>query len=102
MRDALAGLVAPDAWVIPSLPCCDLQATRQLAQVLSDGGHPVSHMRVSELLHGLGYPLQGNAKVLEGAQHADRDAQFRYINEQVRRYLRRGEPVSRWTPRRRS
>jgi Rhodopirellula transposase DDE domain len=50
-------------------------------------------MRVSELLHGLGFSLQGNAKVLEGAQHADRDAQFRYINEQVRRHLRRGEPV---------
>ena len=30
---------------------------------------------------------------LEGAQHPDRDAQFHYINEQVRRHLRRGEPV---------
>ena len=45
------------------------------------------------LLHQLGYSLQSNAKALEGAQHPDRNAQFGYINEQVRRHLRRGEPV---------
>ena len=50
-------------------------------------------MRVGELLHELRFSLQGNAKVVEGARHADRDAQFRYINEQVTGHLRRGEPV---------
>ncbi len=44
-------------------------------------------------MHQLGYSLQSNAKALEGAQHPDRNAQFGYINEQVRRHLRRGEPV---------
>ena len=37
------------------------------------------------MLHHLGYSLQGNAKTLEGKQHPDRDAQFRYINDDQRR-----------------
>ena len=31
----------------------------------------------------LDYSLQANAKTIEGAQHPDRDGQFRYINDQV-------------------
>ena len=42
---------------------------------------------MAELLHELGYSLQANFKVIEGAQHPDRDGQFGYINEQVRRHL---------------
>jgi hypothetical protein len=45
------------------------------------------------LLHEEGFSLQGNAKTLEGRQHRDRDAQFRYINEQVKTYQGAGEPV---------
>jgi hypothetical protein len=45
------------------------------------------------LLHEEGFSLQGNAKTLEGRQHPDRDAQFRYINEQVKTYQGAGEPV---------
>ena len=48
---------------------------------------------MAELLHELGYSLQSNTKVVEGAQHPDRNDQFGYINDQVRRHLRRGEPV---------
>ena len=39
-----------------------------------------------------GFSLQGNAKTLEGDQHPDRDAQFRYINEQAKDHQR---PASR-------
>jgi Rhodopirellula transposase DDE domain len=53
----------------------------------------VSHVRVGELLHELHYSLQSNAKVIEGGQHPDRDAQFGYINTKVRAFLRRGDPV---------
>jgi hypothetical protein len=35
---------------------------------------------------------QANAKTIEGAQHPDRDAQFRYLNEQARDP---GTPVTR-------
>lgn len=37
--------------------------------------------------------LQANAKTLEGGQHADRDAQFRYLNEQARVHRDAGQPV---------
>jgi hypothetical protein len=35
----------------------------------------------------MGYSLQANRKSKEGPQHADRDAQFRYINRQVKALL---------------
>lgn len=40
---------------------------------------------MGRLLKGEGLSLQASAKTLEGKQHPDRDAQFRYINEQVKR-----------------
>ena len=45
------------------------------------------------MLRYLGYSLQANAKVTEGAQHADRDGQFRYINDQAAAHVRDGQPV---------
>jgi hypothetical protein len=48
---------------------------------------------VGRLLRVAGFSLQANAKTLEGAQHPDRDAQFRYINEQVKDHQAGGEPV---------
>lgn len=64
------------------------KSTRKLAKELR-----ISHEKVAQLLRGMGYSLQGNRKVEEGADHPDRDAQFRYINERVRRALRAGQPV---------
>ena len=52
-------------------------------------GHAVSRQLVSELLAAAGYSLLANRKTREGPQHPDRDAQFRYINQQVRRVGRR-------------
>ena len=40
---------------------------------------------VENLLKDNGFSLQAQAKTLEGDQHPDRDAQFRYISEQVKR-----------------
>ena len=56
-------------------------------------GHVVSRQLVAELLDRAGYSLQGNRKTREGTRHPDRDAQFRYINQQVRRSQARGQPV---------
>jgi hypothetical protein len=39
------------------------------------------------------YSLQGNRKADEGSSHPDRDAQFQYINEQVRKALAAKRPV---------
>ena len=41
----------------------------------------------------MGYSLQANRKTKEGPQHANRDAQFRYINRQVKALLGAGDPV---------
>ena len=49
--------------------------------------------RWRSLLHEEGFSLQGNAKALEGKQSPDRDAQFRYLNEQAREHQDAGEPV---------
>lgn len=70
------------------------QSTQQLAEVLSQEGNPISPDTVGRLLAEMGYSLQANLKTLEeGAQHPDRDEQFHYLSGQVRRFLRRGDPV---------
>jgi hypothetical protein len=50
-------------------------------------------MTVARLLPRLGYSLQANAKVREGAQRPDRDAQFRHINDRVSEAIASGKPV---------
>ena len=69
------------------------RSTRALADALGGMGHQVSHVGVGHLLHELHYSLQANSKVIEGATHPDRDAQFGYINSRVRAFLRAGDPV---------
>jgi DDE family transposase len=85
---ALESLVDPATRGDPESPLrWTTKSTRRLARTLSEMGHRVSHVVVGELLRALGYSLQANAKMIEGAQHADRDAQFGYINEQAAQRL---------------
>jgi len=91
---ALDELVEPDNRGDPmSALRWTTKSTRNLADALTADGHPVSHVRVGELLHASGYSLQGNLKTVEGRQHPDRDAQFRHINALAKRYLKAGDPV---------
>jgi hypothetical protein len=70
------------------------KSTRKLAGALAAKGIKVSHRVVAEVLSKLNYSLQANAKSLEeGSDHEDRDAQFEHINQEVRKFMRRGEPV---------
>lgn len=69
------------------------KSTRTMADQLTEKGHPVSHVTVARCLHEMGYSLQANVKTLEGAQHEDRDEQFRYINRQVSKFMRSRDPV---------
>ena len=69
------------------------KSTRTIATELSHRGHPVAWRTVARMLHDLGYSLQANVKTLEGRQHPDRDAQFRYINARVKVFQRTGDPV---------
>jgi hypothetical protein len=69
------------------------KSTRTLAAELTAQAHPVSHEKVAQLLRQLDYSLQGTRKMEEGEDHPDRDAQFTYINAQVRRALGARRPV---------
>ena len=91
---ALLALVEPDERGDPESPLrWTTKSLRHLAGELARQGHPVSAPTVGNLLRGNGFSLQGNAKTLEGDQHPDRDAQFRYINEQAKDHQAAGEPV---------
>ena len=56
-------------------------------------GHRCSPQTAWRLLRQEGFSLQANAKVKEGRQHPDRDAQFRYISGQARAFMAAGDPV---------
>src|SRR5438046_315087 len=82
---ALLALVEPDERGDPESPLrWTTKSLRHLAGELARQGHPVSAPTVGNLLRRNGFSLQGNAKVLEGEQHPDRDAQFRDITQQVK------------------
>jgi hypothetical protein len=91
---ALDELVDPDTRGDPESPLrWTCKSTRQLADALCAQGFQVSDDTVGRLLTQQGYTLQRTQKTEEGAQHPDRDAQFRYLNEQARTHLAAGQPV---------
>jgi hypothetical protein len=94
LRPGLLALVEPQERGDPVSPLrWTAKSTRALAAELTARGHKVSADTVGDLLQAEGFSLQGNAKTVEGAQHLDRDAQFRYISEQARAHQDAGDPV---------
>jgi hypothetical protein len=92
--EALEALIDPVTRGHPESPLrWTCKSTRQLANELCRQNHPVSARTVARLLYAAGYSLQANRKTREGKDHPDRDAQFEYINRQVRRVQKRGQPV---------
>jgi Rhodopirellula transposase DDE domain len=91
---ALLALVEPDERGDPMSPLrWTTKSTRSLAAELAAQGRKVSADTVGGLLRAEGFSLQANAKTVEGKQHPDRDAQFRYISEQARAYQGTADPV---------
>jgi hypothetical protein len=91
---ALLALVAPDPRGDPMSPLrWTAKSACHLAGALAAQGHPVGPKAVAGLLKAEGFSLQANAKTLEGTQSPDRDAQFAYINEQVKDHQAGGQPV---------
>ena len=87
-------MIEPDTRGDPMSPLrWTCKSTRQLATALQAQGHRVSHQLVSKLLRSTGYSLQANTKTLEGKQYPDRDAQFQYLSEQSKAFLKQGLPV---------
>ena len=94
LKQALTDLVDPETRGDPMSPLrWTCKSTRRLAEALTASGHPASHRVVREMLREMGYSLQANSKTMEGSSHSDRDAQFKYINKQVRSHQRAGQPV---------
>ncbi len=91
---ALLALVEPEERGDPMSPLrWTTKSTRRLAAELTARGHKVGADTVGDLLRDEGFSLQGNAKTIEGTRHPDRDAQFRYINEQARDHQGTADPV---------
>jgi hypothetical protein len=92
--ERLDALVDPSSRGDPESPLrWTSKSTRTLAGELTAADHPVSHTTVRQLLKAMDYSLQGTRKTEEGTQHPDRDAQFRFINEEVRKALAARRPV---------
>jgi Rhodopirellula transposase DDE domain len=78
------------------------KSTQTIATELTRWGHAITPTTVARCLHDLGYCLQANVKTIEGPQHPDRDAQFRYINARVRAFQQTAIVWCRWITSRRS
>jgi len=91
---ALDDLVEPTARGDPMSPLrWTSKSTENLARALVAKGFRVSADTVGRLLKAMDYSLQAPAKQLEGAQHADRNEQFEYINTLSSKQLASGNPV---------
>ena len=94
LTDALNGLledgkrgdpVSPLTWSVLSL--------RDLEARMAALGFRCGKDAVARLMHEDGWSLRGMAKVLEGSQHPDRDAQFRRISVMIAGFTAAGDPV---------
>jgi hypothetical protein len=93
LSDLLA-LVEPTTRGDPQSPLrWTCKSLRNLAEELKAQGHTVSHVVVGQLLKDQDYSLQANAKVIEGNQSPDRNAQFEHINATVTAALEANQPV---------
>jgi hypothetical protein len=90
----LLALVDPSTRGDPESPLrWTCKSLRVLTDELRAQGHAISHVVVGQLLKLQGYSLQANAKVVEGNQSPDRNAQFEHINARVSAALAAGQPV---------
>jgi hypothetical protein len=94
VSEALEYLVEPVTRGDPEAPMrWTNKSTHKLADELTGQGFAVGPRTVAKLLKVCGYRLQANAKVVEGRQHPDRDAQFEYVNAAAVAFLAVGDPV---------
>jgi hypothetical protein len=95
LKSDLDALIEPFAAGDPCSPlrwtCKSISA---LTSELINKGHKTSTRMVHELLVEMRYTMQANRKTKEsGSQHPDRNDQFLFINEKVKRFQEVGEPV---------
>ena len=94
LPNALETLIDPVMRGDPESPLrWTCKSTRLLANELNRQGYEIGPTTVRFLLHELEYSLQGNQKTREGEDHPDRNDQFLYINNQVKKFLQASQPV---------
>jgi Rhodopirellula transposase DDE domain len=94
LLEALERLIDPATRGDPMSPLrWTCKSTAKLAEELTRQNHPVTDRTVAMLLKQSGYSLQANRKSREGSSHPDRNAQFEYINRQVKAFQKRQQPV---------
>ena len=94
LLEALDELVHPETRGTPmSLLRWTSKSTAKLAGELVRKGFEISPDTVGRLLKRMGYSLQAPSKQKEGGQHADRDAQFHYLNNLAGEFTAAGDPV---------
>ena len=69
------------------------KSTYQIASELQRTKHKVGPDTVARLLKERNYSLQANVKTIEGGSGTERNEQFNYINHEVKRVNRQGNPV---------
>lgn len=69
------------------------KSVRQLSEALKNKDHKIGRQKIADLLKKLGYSLQSNRKIKEGSSHPDRDAQFNFINNLVKKFQKQNQPV---------
>ena len=69
------------------------KSVRRIADELTTRGHGISYRTIARILPEIGYSLQSNSKVLEGADHPDRNEQFEHINNKAKELMSAGCPV---------
>lgn len=94
LKSDLDSLIDPVTRGDPESPLrWSCKSVRNLSDELNRMGHKTSHRMVAELLHEMGYSLQSNRKTLEGESHPDRNAQFEFIDQNVKEFQFLGQPV---------
>lgn len=69
------------------------RSLRRISEEMGNTGYAVSHAKVGNLLHDMGFRLKGNRKTREGRSHPDRNEQFKHINDRAIEFMGNNEPV---------
>jgi transposase len=94
IKKLLEEIIEPDTRGDPESPLrWTCKSVRNIADLITKAGHAVSYQTIASILHSLKYSLQANRKTKEGADHPDRDQQFKYINKIAKLFLAKNNPV---------
>jgi hypothetical protein len=69
------------------------KSVSKLTEALNKKGHVIGETAIRGMLHAMNFSLQANQKRIEGASHADRDAQFRRITRMGKVWKAKGKPI---------